>query len=80
MKKRALLVAALGLCLSFSVGVFAACGEGDKECDGHVDANADGKCDVCGEGMPAQPEEEYAITDGVFNWVYQQGKEQFLKF
>ena len=60
----------LTLTLAFSL---FACGgggsdDGDK-CDECVDANNDGKCDVCGEEIPEEPAADIAlIEDGVPNF------------
>lgn len=68
MKKRTKLLLALSaaLCLSFGMATFAACGDkNDPPADHteHVDVDPqDGKCDVCGDDMPAPAEKTYTVT------------------
>ncbi len=62
MKKWKWLVPAL--CVTLSMGIFAACGE-KEPCKTHVDADNNGKCDECGADI-STPATEYKITDGVY--------------
>lgn len=54
-----LLVFLLSLTMIFSgVITFAACGGETEECKQHVDANSDGRCDICGAAIEKEPDPE----------------------
>ena len=86
MKKRTWLSALLALCMAVSMSALVACAEPegpaepDTPCTEHVDADGNGKCDVCGEEMAVTPgPEEYKVTDGVFNWSYDASHTMIVK-
>ena len=51
-QRRFIALLAMVLVLVMCITAFAAC---DKPCEEHVDANKDGKCDVCGADVPVTP-------------------------
>lgn len=57
-----LVASILGTCL---VGCNNPAPAPSPECSSHVDANNDGKCDVCGKDMPAAPSHDCAVDGHV---------------
>ena len=52
-QRRFIALLAMVLVLVMCITAFAAC---DKPCEEHVDANKDGKCDVCGTDVSVEPD------------------------
>lgn len=82
MKKKLLAILALCGCVAISVGMLAGCtdpGQQDETCTQHVDADHDGKCDVCGEDMGGGSVTEVKMTDGVYSNVMDASHEALIK-
>ena len=84
MKKKLIAILALCGCMAMSVGALAACTDSEETqtCTQHVDADKDGKCDVCGEAMgeaPVTPDDEVKMTDGVYSNVMDATHEALIK-
>lgn len=82
MKKKFLAILALSGCVAMSAGMLAGCTDPDQPeepCTQHVDANNDGKCDVCGEDMGGGTVTEVKMTDGVYNNMMDASHEALIK-
>lgn len=82
MKKKLFAALALSGCVALSMGLFAGCNGNGGDTHEHVDADGDGRCDVCDEEMGGgivTPPEETEITDGVFSNMMDASHEALIK-
>ena len=63
-QRRFIALLAMVLVLVMCITAFVAC---DKPCEDHVDANKDGKCDVCGADVPVTPGPDVEDKIGIYD-------------